>query len=360
MKKAQLLLAVILILSLSACGKSEAARSVDDQISAIGQVSLASEPQIIAAEEAAAALSEEDHKQLDNLDTLTQARAAYETLVLEAEAARVDEAVAAIGAVSLDSGDAVAAARSLYDGSGAEVQALVETLPDLEAAEEALSGLRVEQATALIAAIGDVTLEREGDIQAAKEAFDALSAEEAAKVANAGLLQTAEDTLKTLKREKAEALLAAMRREEDRVRGLSFYYPSALQFYSDGSWAADNRCFVLPYLGREADSAWLRLLCNYTGDDWVFFKKITFAVDDQRYTKSFRYFDIVHGNGGGDVWEYIDVDVSDSDMEMLWAIANSNETIIRFEGDDYIHDFTVRDSDKQAIRDVLTAYEALK
>ena len=167
-----------------------------------------------------------------------------------------------------------------------------------------------------------------------------------------------EETLKELKKAEGAKLLAGMRLEEDRVRGLKFYYPSAFRFFSDGSWDAATRCFVLPYLGQEGDRAWVRLLFNYTGDDWVFFKKVTVVADEQRFYKFFNYFDIVRDNGGGDVWEYIDTDGS-SDIEMLWAIANSAETIVRFEGDDYSHDFTVKASDKEAIRAVLTAYEAL-
>ena len=359
-KSLSLFLAILMLLSFTACGKSEAAKVVDAQIAAIGEVSLDSEPQITAAEAAAAALPEEDYKQLDKLKTLEQARASYEALAAQAEAARVDEAIDAIGDVTLDSSGAVASARSLYDGSRTEVQALVQNLPVLEAAEETLRGLLVEQASSLISAIGDVTMESAEQIQAAQEAFSALSPEDAAKVQNAGVLQNAADRLAVLKKELAESLLANMRLEEDRVRGLKFYYPSALSFYSDGSWAADVRCFVLPYLGQEGDTVWLRLLCNYTADDWVFFKNMTFAVDDARYYKSFNYFDIVHDNGGGDVWEYIDTEVSDSDVEMLWAIVDSTETIIRFEGDDYVFDFTVSDTDKQSIRDVLTVYEALK
>ena len=70
MKKKILLwaLAVSLMLSLAACGKSEAAKAVDDQIAAIGEVTLESEAAISEAEAAVDALSEEDRKQLDNTD----------------------------------------------------------------------------------------------------------------------------------------------------------------------------------------------------------------------------------------------------------------------------------------------------
>lgn len=83
-------------------------------------------------------------------------------------------------------------------------------------------------------------------------------------------------------------------------------------------------------------------------------------MDDERYEKSFNYYNITHDNGSRKVWEYMDTGyVSDSDVEIFWAIANSTETIVRFQGDDYWYDFTVGDADKKAIREVLTAYEGL-
>ena len=67
----------------------------------------------------------------------------------------------------------------------------------------------------------------------------------------------------------------------------------------------------------------------------------------------------MHDNDNGVVWEYIDLEATDTDIKTLWAIVNSTQTVIRFEGDDHRYDLTVLDSDKAAIRDILTAYEAL-
>ena len=140
---------------------------------------------------------------------------------------------------------------------------------------------------------------------------------------------------------------------------MKFYYPSAFKFYSNGSWAADVRCFMLPYLGMDKDSSWLRLIYNYTDDDWVFFEKILFWVDGKQYTRTFSYYDIVRDNEYGDVWEYIDVEVTQSDIDLMKEIAASSETIIRFQGDDYSYDYTIPATDKQAMTEVISAYEML-
>lgn len=355
-KLLSLTLAAAMTLSLAACGgKSEAAKSVDEQITAIGEVTLDSESKISAAEEAVAALAEEDKKQLDNLDALAQARVDYDALVLEAQADEIEAAISAIGTVTLESGDAISSAESAYSSAPAEVQALVENASAIEEAKVALGGLRAAQAEEMIAAIGEVTLERADAISEAQAVYDALSSEEKGRVTNAGVLEAAAASLKELKQAEAEKLLSNMRVESDEVRGMSFYYSKTHPIY------ADTRCYVLPYIGRQGDNTWLCAEYLYTEDDWIFFNKITFAVDNERYYKFASRSDLIRDHDNGLVWEYINTgDVSESDIEVFWAIANSEKTVVRFEGDEYYYDFTVSAKDKAAIREVLTAYEALK
>ena len=187
-----------------------------------------------------------------------------------------------------------------------------------------------EAATAVdeqIAAIGEVTLESADAVDAAQAALDALSDADAAKVSNADVLTAAAEQLKALRQAQVDSLLAGMRLEEDKVRGIRFYNPKGWVYYDSNTWAADQRCFILPYLGQDSTHTWLRLVLNYTGDDWVFFKQILMNIDGEQHQKSFSYFDVVRDNSGGRVWEYIDLDVSnDSDVEWLWSIANSAET----------------------------------
>ena len=67
MKKRTLSLTALILalcLALTGCGQSEEAKGADELIAAIGEVTLESEAQIIEAEEAVAALSEEDRNSL--------------------------------------------------------------------------------------------------------------------------------------------------------------------------------------------------------------------------------------------------------------------------------------------------------
>lgn len=87
---AALVLVLAIVLSVSACGKSKAAKAADELIVSIGTVTLDSESAIIKAEEAVAALSSKDKEDLENLETLKSARAEFDKLK-EAEQKRLEE-----------------------------------------------------------------------------------------------------------------------------------------------------------------------------------------------------------------------------------------------------------------------------
>ena len=110
---------------------------------------------------------------------------------------------------------------------------------------------------------------------------------------------------------------------------------------------------------KKNDNYNLNIICNYTADDWVFFEKIIFAIDDERITWDFDHYEITREVGYGDIYETENFRASAEDIKTLWKIANSNETIIRFEGREHYDDITVNNADKQAIEEVLTAYEIL-
>ena len=75
MKKGiSLVLALVMCLSLCACGKSEAASNVEELISAIGEVSLESKDAISSAQEAFDALSEDEKAEVENYYMLVESQ----------------------------------------------------------------------------------------------------------------------------------------------------------------------------------------------------------------------------------------------------------------------------------------------
>lgn len=189
-----------------------AAAPVIKQIDAIGKVTLESKRLIEAAEAAFAALTDSQKALVTNYETLAAARAAYDALVKEqadnqAAAQAVMDQIAAIGTVTLESEAAIQQARAAYDALTAAQKALVENLTVLTNAESTLAALQKQAADEkaakavdeLIAAIGDVTLEKEEQIAAARDAYNALTSDQKRLVENLAVLTAAEAQLSVLK-----------------------------------------------------------------------------------------------------------------------------------------------------------------
>lgn len=83
-KPAALLLALLMCLTLSACGQSEEAKAAADAIDAIGEVTYESGDAIREAEALYEALSEDDRKTVRNIGKLIDSREEYGALVDEA------------------------------------------------------------------------------------------------------------------------------------------------------------------------------------------------------------------------------------------------------------------------------------
>lgn len=292
------LLTLALLLLLAGCGKSEAVKSAEGLINAIGEVTLDSNSAILKAENAVAALSEEDMADLEGAETLQAARDSYDALVI------ID----------------------------------------------------------LIDNMGEVTLSSEDTLQAIRERYDAASPEAQAAVTNYAVLQEAERQYQTLADAAAEALriagedaLGRMRLAEDKVRDAVFYYPQHFPKY------IDDRTYALCYVGQDDTSVWMRIRYDYVGRDWVFWQQLYYQIDGETDSRTFNYFDIERDNEGYLVWEYIDYTAQAADLRLFAAIAESDEALIRFQGDGgKQYDLTVSQADKDAIRDALALYMYLR
>ena len=365
---ALIFLSIISCLVLCSC-KSKAATDADNLICSIGDVTLNSEEAIQKAETAIETLNENDYRHLEHLDDLKSARAIYDDLVDQSKAQQIMTAIDQLkDNITLDSKDAISSIRKDYDNANSKVQSFVTNYSDFEQAENLLNTLLVKDVMQKIDAIGMVTLESETAISDAQNAFNNLDNIQQGRVSNIEILKKAKDTLKVLKEKQAERELAEkeaaqkkalskLRTSSDKVEGITWYKSSNQPRY------ANSRSYVLPYIGKRDSSSfpWLRLKFHYTGDSWIFWTDLTFSIDGvKKYSKSYNSYDILREVGGGDVWESMDIAPSDADITMLKEIADSKETIIRFQGEHYHYDLTVKASDKAAINDVLTAYEALK
>lgn len=405
-----ILFTIFLCLALCSCGKSERAENVDNLILSIGEVTLKSGEKIQEAEKAVTALEEADYKQLDQLPVLEEAKNEY--LILQAH--EIEKLIDSIKAGTIENEKTIKKARAAYDDSDDAVKEKVLNYSKLEKIEQDLSDLKIQNAIDAINRIGDISLENEISINEAKKAYRILNEAEKSQVTNYAVLSDAEKLLSDLKvqyatdainnigtvtlsskekiidaqklysklntderaavanydklkeaRKKLDELqkqeedrirqqaVAKMRTVTDKVQGITWYYPNSFPMY------INSRSNVLPYIGKDNYSTWLRLRINYAGSRWVFFESVIFAVDGDNYYKTYDYFDVSRDNAGSMVGEYVDFNPTEEDIAMLKTIADSDETIVRFQGQDYYSDLTVSSTDKQAIKDVLAAYEVL-
>ena len=175
----------------------KATDAVEKLIDAIGTVTLDSEEAIKAARGAYDALTEEQKAQVGNYQTLLDAEAKLADLKA---ADAVEKLIDAIGTVTLDSEEAIKAARGAYDALTDAQKELVGNYQTLLDAEAKLADLKAADAVEkLIDAIGTVTLDSEEAIKAARGGYDALTEEQKAQVGNYQTLLDAEAKLADLK-----------------------------------------------------------------------------------------------------------------------------------------------------------------
>ena len=195
--------------------------AVKELIDAIGEVTLDSGDAIDAARAAYDKLPEAKKVLVDNYEKLTAAEEAYTALVDAAAAKAVDDLIDAIGEVTLESGDAIKAARAAYDALTDTQKELVKNYEKLLAAEELY-----EELTASAAAIAQKAAEEarkaqeeaEAAQKAAEEAVEAAkAAQEAAEAAAAKAGENnaaAEEARKAAETAQAAAEAAQAKAEE--------------------------------------------------------------------------------------------------------------------------------------------------
>jgi hypothetical protein len=148
------------------------------------------------------------------------------------------------------------------------------------------------------------------------------------------------------------AATSKMRTEKDEVRGITFYYDKSTTPYRDVN------SFHL-YIGKDKSGIWMLKSIQYQGDDWLFIENYVVKADDERYDIAADYFDVERDNSGGAVWEWYDARVTRTDLRMIRAIIASQNTTLRYNGQQYYWDRQITAAEKKALQNVLDAFVAL-
>lgn len=156
-------------------------------------------------------------------------------------------------------------------------------------------------------------------------------------------------------REQQERLkvVKKLKKNYDSVQGITWYENPYYTHYN-------NRNLVSIYMGKNSSSIWLRLKMSYTGDNWIFFDHAYLSYDGVTREIYFdKYKDKKSDNSGGDVWEWIDVNVSEEDLAFLKKMVNGKSVKMQLSGK-YTKTRTVSANEVKAIKEMIMAYEVLE
>ena len=193
-----ILMALSMSLTLFACTNKKAL-AVEEQINALGEITLDSEPAVAAAEEALAALRGRDRAAVTNISVLDAARVRVDELKLMAEADKLEEMIHGLRPITMSSGEILNETERLYNEAPIEIKLKVENFDDLVSAFQIYRFMRIDQVEVKINAIGQVTAESGPAITAAQEAYDSIPEEDRSWVYNALSLQEAKEAFEALK-----------------------------------------------------------------------------------------------------------------------------------------------------------------
>lgn len=160
------------------------------------------------------------------------------------------------------------------------------------------------------------------------------------------------------KKAEIQKKLNSMRIETDEVRGFTVYQDPASAEFGKG-----NSLFV--YIVKDEDGYYgLRLRIQYANDTWLFVKNYVFKVDDNPvYELKVPYDKVIRDNNTNGVWEVYDSWIekvpSPDIIDQLRAIAQSDKTILRFEGKTHQLDIIISASEKKMLTNMLNFFDEI-
>ena len=216
MKKLFILFALASVLLCSGC-KSKAVQAAEDAIAAIGTVSLESLPAIVEAESLLEGLSDSDRSRVTGTETLAAARASYEKILA------VKNKIDTLGSVTLYSEPDIQSAEKMLAALTSAEQAQVENRDALTAARDSFESiLAVYRA---IEALDGASIENGDEIKAAEKLYNNLSYEEKRAVIN-------------------RETLFSLRSAYDRLFEKEKQYRAAVRQYEKGAFSEARESFA--------------------------------------------------------------------------------------------------------------------
>lgn len=137
-------------------------------------------------------------------------------------------------------------------------------------------------------------------------------------------------------------------RDEFDPRGIIWYTPKSFPKYNGIS---------LYFSVQDGKLNPLRIKIQYYGEDWLFVNKIQFSIDNNAY--EYKPYKIERENEGGNVWEWSDESLKQSDKELITALTNAQNAKIKYVGKHYHSVRTIKPNQIEDIKRSLDLYKAM-
>lgn len=130
-----------------------------------------------------------------------------------------------------------------------------------------------------------------------------------------------------------------------------WYKPKSAPVYTDRNGIY---CYFMTENGIPKN---FRFRIQYYADNWLFFKKVQFSIDDNAY----EYIPISTetDNGSGNIWEWFDEQVRSEDKELIFALSNAKSAKMKFIGRQYYDIKTITPQQALDIKRTIELYKAL-
>ena len=150
----------------------------------------------------------------------------------------------------------------------------------------------------------------------------------------------------------AKNALARLRKKNDEMQGVTFYEPN-------NAAHRGGTTFSLYMVKDPARAPYIRRIWRYRGGSWLFVQNIIVKIDDAAPVK-FGAGAAEREVGGPGITEFRDIPLQPDEELFLALMASGKVVKVRFEGRNTYYDHTLSSAEKQGIKDVLLARDALK
>lgn len=143
-----------------------------------------------------------------------------------------------------------------------------------------------------------------------------------------------------------------VKKDEFDPNGKTWYKPKSAPQYTN------RNGIYLYFASQNGKVAALRFRVQYFSDDWLFFKKIQFSIDDNAYEYIPSDTETDCGNGGK-IWEWFDEALTGSDKDLIYALVEAKSARMKFIGRQYYDIKTITKNQVIDMKRALELYRAM-